>query len=219
MVEKEKEKLSKEKLNSELQSQIEAILFIAEEPVKIAKIAKFLKIKKEVCRKMIENLKNLYKTNNSGLQIIEKRDTIQLVSHKKHGQIIAKFLNKTLEESLTKAMLEVMAIIVYRGPLTRAQIDYIRGVNSSFLIRNLAIRGLIEKKENPEDSRSYLYEASFDFLKNIGLDKLEDLPDYKKLQEKSQEEYSESCESSKDSDEKSKGSTEEKEEATKEVKE
>ena len=177
------EKTTKEKeSNLDLKSQIEAILFVAEEPVEVLRLAKFLKIKKNACESKIEELKTFYKESRSGLQIIEKKDTIQLVSHKKYGALIARFLNKTLEEPLTKATLEVMAIIAYRGPLTRAQVDYIRGVNSSFLIRNLAIRGFVEKRENPEDTRSFLYEASFSFLKNIGLEKLEDLPNYEDFQ-------------------------------------
>lgn len=77
--------------------------------------------------------------------------------------------------------LEVLAITAYRGPISTAGIDYIRGVNSRLIVRKLAMQGLIEREENPDDSRSFLYKTGLDFLKSAGLNKLEDLPDYDKL--------------------------------------
>lgn len=162
-------------------AKIEAILFACGDFVDIGKVADFLKISKKEMKEEVTTLKDFYENSRNGLQIISKGNTIQLVSNSRFGKEIASFLNKRVNEPLTKVALEVLSIIAYRGPMTRAQIDHIRGVNCSFMIRNLAIRGLIEKQDNPTNSRSYLYSTSHDFLKSMGLTNIEKLPDYKLL--------------------------------------
>ena len=159
-------------------SKIEAILFASGEPVGASKLSSFLKITAKECKDAIDQLAKSYEERNSGLQIVENRNTIQLVSSGNHGELVAKFLKKNLNEPLSNAALEVLSVIAYRGPVTRAQVEYIRGVNCSFTIRNLAIRGLVERKENPADSRSFLYEASNDFIKSLGLSGVAQLPEY-----------------------------------------
>lgn len=166
-------------------SQIEAILFAVGESVGIGKLAKATKLSKKECREKLEKLENFYQENNSGLALIHKKDRIQLVSGKEHAELISNFLNKQLSEKLSRVALEILAVIAYRGPISRSEIEFVRGVNCSYTLRNLAMRGLIEKKENPENTRSFLYEASFDFMKHLGITKIEELPDYKTLKEKS----------------------------------
>lgn len=166
---------------NETQSKIEAILFATGEPIDIRKLASFLKLPKKDIEKGIKEMIAYFEEQKRGLQIIKKSNTIQLVSAAAHGDLVAKFLNKKLHEPLSKAALEVLAVIAYRGPVTRAQIEHIRGVNCSFTLRNLSIRGIVERRENPADNRSYLYEASNEFLKNSGLSSLDELPDYENL--------------------------------------
>jgi segregation and condensation protein B len=91
------------------------------------------------------------------------------------------FTKSALTESLSKAALEVLAIIAYRAPVTRAEIDAIRGVNCSFTLRNLLLRGLIEREGNPDDSRGYIYRPAFRFLEVLGLSKTSELPDFEAL--------------------------------------
>ncbi len=162
-------------------AKIEAILFACGDPVDTGRLADFLKISKKEIEAEIANLRDAYTDGKSGLQIITKGNTIQLVSNSRFGKVVASFLNKNINEPLTKAALEVLSIIAYRGPIARSQVDYIRGVNCSFMIRNLAIRGLIEKVENPNSTRSYLYSVSYDFLKSMGIEKIEQLADYEIL--------------------------------------
>lgn len=169
--------------NDILKPKIEAILFAAGEPVSIDKIAKFLKAKESEVTHEVEVLKKSYHERQAGLDILTKGNEVQLVSAKGQGEIVAKFLNKEISQDLSTAAAEVLSVVAYRGPITRAQIEQIRGVNCSFTLRNLAMRGLVERKDNPADSRSYLYEISFDFLKRLGLAKIEDLPDYQQLHE------------------------------------
>jgi len=81
----------------------------------------------------------------------------------------------------------VLSIVAYRGPITRAEIEAIRGVNCSFTLRALLIRGLLDRTENIKDNRRYLYNISFDFLKKLGMDSVEKLPDWETLNKKIEE--------------------------------
>ena len=164
-----------------IQANIEAILFAAGEPVEIKSLSTFFQKPSKEISVEIDKLSAQYLDEKRGLQIIKKGNTIQLVSSAKFGDSVAKFLNKKLHEPLSNAALEVLSVIAYRGPVTRAQIEHIRGVNCSFTLRNLAIKGIVDRKENPADNRSYLYEVSFDFLKKSGLSSVEELPDYDEL--------------------------------------
>ncbi len=164
-------------------AEIEAILFAAGDPVSIEKIQKFLKLTKAQIKDNIKSLSVRYDSDKTGLQIVEKQGKIQLVTKSDLSRGVAEFLGKALNEELSKSSLETLAVVAYRGPVTRAQVEHIRGVNCSYALRILALRGIIERKDNPLDSRSYLYEVSFEFLKSLGLKKIEELDEYEKLKE------------------------------------
>jgi segregation and condensation protein B len=91
------------------------------------------------------------------------------------------------EEDLSRASLETLAIVAYRSPITRAGIEAVRGVNSTFTLRTLLLRGLVERYENPADQRSYLYRPAFDLLKYLGIEKIENLPNFPELNKKLQD--------------------------------
>ena len=94
------------------------------------------------------------------------------------SSLIEKLTKEELMKDLGKAGLETLSIILYQGPLPRAEIDYIRGVNSQFILRNMLIRGLIEKVENPADRRSFLYKPTMQLLAHLGLSSTSSLPDF-----------------------------------------
>jgi segregation and condensation protein B len=106
---------------------------------------------------------------------------VQLVASAYSVEPVKKLIKSDFEEDLSQAALETLAIIAYRGPVSRAAVENLRGVNCSFILQSLAIRGLVEKKNNPEDGRSYIYNVTFDFLKHLGLGRLEDLPKFEEL--------------------------------------
>jgi segregation and condensation protein B len=164
-----------------LKSIIESILFSIGEPISIEKLAKTLGKNKDLAKRTIEDLENDYERENRGLRIIKKGEKAQLVSAPENSHYIEKLIKDELQEDLTPVSLEALAIIAYKGPIARAEIEEIRGVNSSYILRNLLIRGLIEKRGHPEDARAYIYEVSFDFLRKLGLKSIEELPEYKKL--------------------------------------
>jgi len=160
---------------------IEAILFYKAEPVKISRLAEILSLSEAEIGEALEALKS--DLTNRGLEIIEKDREIILATTAEVSEVIDKITKEELAQDLGKAALETLAIVAYRGEVSRAEIDYIRGVNSSFILRNLMIRGLLERIPNPHDSRGYLYRPTFDFLAHLGLTSAEQLPDFALVQE------------------------------------
>lgn len=165
--------------NMELKTILESILFAYGEPISLTKLAKITGTKEEDIEANLQNLKKDYQ--KSGLTLMEKDGYWEIGTNPKNAKYIEDMVKSDMTEELTRAAVETLTIVAYKGPITRAQIEYIRGVNSSFTIRNLLMRGLAERIENPEDQRSYLYRISFDFLKHLGLSKIEDLPKYKEF--------------------------------------
>jgi segregation and condensation protein B len=113
-----------------------------------------------------------------GLTLVQTDEEVMLGTAKELSPLIEKLTKDELSRDLGKAGLETLSIILYQGPITRAEIDYIRGVNSQFIVRNLLIRGLVERVENPKDARSFLYKTTLELLSHLGISKIEDLPEY-----------------------------------------
>lgn len=160
-----------------LDAKIEAILFFKAEPLSIKKLAQILKTDEMEIKNALAILKE--KLEGRGVTLIEKDDEVMLGTAGDAGGIIEELSKEELSRDLGKAGLETLSIVLYRGPITRSGIDYIRGVNSTFILRNLLIRGLVEKIPNPNDQRSFLYRATFDLLSHLGISRVEDLPEYR----------------------------------------
>jgi segregation and condensation protein B len=162
-----------------LDAQIEAVLFWKAEPVSVKKLAEiFAKNEKEI-REAVVILKN--NLQNRGLTLLDLDDSVSLGTAREMSSLIEKLTKEELVRDLGKAGLETISIVLYQGPITRAEIDYIRGVNSQFILRNLLIRGLVEKVENPADRRSFLYKPTMDLLAHLGVSAITDLPDYENV--------------------------------------
>jgi segregation and condensation protein B len=165
-----------------LDAQIEAILFWKAEPVSIKKLASILEKSEADIRAGIAALRvNLSGSNGGasrGLTLIELEDEVTLGTAKELSGLIEKLTKDELMKDLGKAGLETLSIILYQGPIARAEIDYIRGVNSQFILRNMLIRGLVEKVENPVDRRSFLYKPTMELITHLGLSGVSALPDY-----------------------------------------
>lgn len=166
-----------EELN--LDSQIEAILFWKGEPQSIKRLAASLGKKEEDILAGLEILKE--KIKDRGVELVFKDDEVMLGTTAKLSHIIERLTKEELVRDLGKAGLETISIIAYKGPLSRAEIDYIRGVQSNFILRNLQIRGLVERITNPKDARSFLYRPTFELLQFLGVAKIEDLLEYEKV--------------------------------------
>ena len=168
-------------MKPELLSELETLLFAVGAPLSIDQLAKTLDTDAETIESLLEILRTRYALPESGLMIIRLGEKVQLGTKASNTKIIERMKEAELEDGLSRASLETLAVIAYRAPVTRADIDAIRGVNSNFTLRHLLIRGLIERQGNPLDARGYIYRPTFDFLKTLGLEKLTDLPDYEML--------------------------------------
>ena len=113
-----------------------------------------------------------------GLALVQHNETVMLATHPDMATTIDALYTREVTSPLSKTALETLAIILYKGPLQKSEIDYIRGVNSQFMLRNLSVRGLVEKLENPADKRRPLYQATHDTLTFLGISSAADLPEY-----------------------------------------
>ena len=140
------------------------------------KLAEFLGVGQTEINEAIEKLKEILKER--GIVLQEKENEITLGTAPELSDLIEKLQKEELNKELSKASLETLSIILYKNGVSRSLIDYIRGVNSSFTLRALSIRGLIEKSIDPEDNRRYIYKPSFQLLSFMGVKSVEELPDY-----------------------------------------
>ncbi|MBI2035531.1 MAG: SMC-Scp complex subunit ScpB [Candidatus Liptonbacteria bacterium] len=155
---------------------LEAALFIYGEPMSFKKAADILKIKPGEIPELIQELKN--SLANGGLDLIINDESVQLVTKPNFADMIETIIKEELSSEITPAALETLAIISYLGPLPRARVDYIRGVNSSYILRTLLLRGLIVRTPDPKRGNAFLYKASFDLLKFLGVSSVSELPDF-----------------------------------------
>ncbi|HOY90587.1 MAG TPA: SMC-Scp complex subunit ScpB [Bacteroidales bacterium] len=164
---------------------VEGLLFASGEAISLNKLSELLSESTENITLSIKELINDYISENRCLNIIqngnEKQIFYQIVTNKNISTLVQKLNNAVLEGDLTKGALEVLSIVMYRSPLNRAEIDDIRGVNSSYILRALVLRGLINRYQNPNRKNEYLYEPSFDLLKHLGITDLSTLPEFEKL--------------------------------------
>lgn len=168
-----------------LDTKLEAFLFWKGEPISKKKIITALECSKEELEQAIQTLESTL--SSRGLRIMQNDDEIELRTAPEASALIEKMTKEELVRDLGKAGLETLAIILYKSPIRRSDIDYIRGVNSSFIIRNLLIRGLIERVTGKEEGgRGYQYKPSIDLLAHLGIAKITDLPEYEKVKEELQ---------------------------------
>lgn len=162
--------------NQPLEQKIEALLFWKGEPVSRKWIGQSLGITEGMVNDGLAVLEE--KLKDRGISLLIKEDEVTLGTKKEFSDLIAKVTKEELSRDIGKAGLETLAIVLYKGPITRRDIDYIRGVNSNFILRNLMIRGLVEKVPNEQDQRSFLYKPTFELLSHLGVEKIDMLPEF-----------------------------------------
>ncbi len=158
----------------DISAQIEALLFFKGEPVKIGFLSSILKITEDEALSGIQMLED--RLSLRGIVLMRNGDEILLSTAPAMGATIEALLKEEISKDLGKAGLETLAIVLYRGPIARSDINYIRGVNSNYILRSLLVRGLIEKVEG--SARSTTYRPTFELLSYMGVSKVEDLPEY-----------------------------------------
>jgi segregation and condensation protein B len=164
---------------SKLKSQILSILFVASKPVVMKELQDVLEITEEELKTVIAEL--VAGNQTSGIILLAHENKLQLASNPDNSPVVKKFLSLELREKLTDSALETLAIIVYRQPVSKAEIENIRGVNSQYTLRHLLIRGLIEKVQSDTDKRMQLYKTTLEFMQHLGIKDSTELPDFAEL--------------------------------------
>lgn len=168
---------------STLQEIIEAVLFAAGHPVTYDKLAEILEIPSSEVRKIVENFSLLYNegTTPRGVQLVLFDKACQLCTKSDYEEYVKAALGmRSGSSNLSNSSLEVLAIVAYHQPVTRAYIDQVRGVDSSYAVNMLREKNLIEQKGRLDvPGRPALYGTTLDFLRCFGLSSIEQLPDIK----------------------------------------
>ncbi len=159
---------------------IEAVLFISPRPLTIGRLASLLETDKEAIEQAVAELVDQYEKHKGGIALLQNGIEVQLVTNVDAASIVQKFLKEETTGELTRPSQETLTIIAYRGPITKADLEKIRGVNCSLILRNLMIRGLVEAEEDKKRLVTF-YTVTSDFLRHLGLTRLSELPDYDSL--------------------------------------
>ncbi|TSC62401.1 MAG: segregation and condensation protein B [Parcubacteria group bacterium Gr01-1014_48] len=167
-----------------LDALIEAILFYKGEPTALSVLATITKEPEEHVERALIALEG--KLQGRGIALIRHDHSVMLVTAGAAAQTIELMQKDELSRDLSKAALETLTIILYRGPISRPQIDYIRGVNSQFILRALLVRGLVEKTPDSQNSRTVLYQGTTELMGHMGISRFEDLPEYAGVREKTE---------------------------------
>lgn len=165
---------------SSLKSKIESLLFISAKPMTVRQLSGLMKKEEKEVKKAGDELVESYKDSKSGIQIIKNGSKFQMVSSPENTKLVQEFIQDETTGDLSRPSLETLTIIAYRGPISKIDLDRIRGVNCSLILRNLLIRGLIEAKTDKTKEQTY-YNVTLDFIRFLGIHELEELPDYEKL--------------------------------------
>ena len=164
----------------ELKSLLESLLFVADRPVLVRDLAQALEVAEGEVKGALQSLHAEYQAR--GIRLQYKGDEVQMVSAPEAGPHIERFLGLELSGRLSTAALETLSIVAYRQPVTRMQVEAIRGVHSDGVLRSLVRRGLIEQVGRAETvGRPILFGTTFEFLQQFGLQRLEDLPNWEAL--------------------------------------
>jgi len=164
----------------DLINQIEALLFFQAGPSTVSDLMKTTESSTPAVRTALDALDE--RLRGRGLSLIRVEDTVELVTAPSVSEVIQRARENELSGNLGRAAIETLTIVLYRGPVSKPDIDYIRGVNSRAILRSLLIRGLVEKTRGKEP-RAGTYVATSDTLKYLGIGSISLLPEYEETRE------------------------------------
>lgn len=167
----------------DLAAKIEALLFVSASPISISQLVNYLEEKPRMIEEILRELSARYE-RESGLRLEEFNGRFQLTSAPELHSIIEQYLGQEESSSLSQAALEALSIVAYRQPVTRPDVDEIRGVNSDGVMRNLLNKGLIQEVGRSEGAgRPIIYGTTNEFLQYFGLSSLRDLPQFEEIRD------------------------------------
>lgn len=159
-----------------LASRAQALLFAEGDSLTIKKLAQLLECDQSTLLQALADLKDALQ--GTGLTLVQTELEAALAVSQESAEAVRAARTKDASRDIGDAGLEVLGILLYEGPSTRADIDYIRGVNSTSTIRALLSRGLIDRIGNPADGREYLYQPTVELLAHLGVSEARALPEY-----------------------------------------
>lgn len=159
-----------------IEVEIEAALFFRGGAITVKELSAHIGLSKEETETGITSL--AMSLEGRGIRLVREGETVALATAPETHELIEKMRREELEGPLGKAGLETISIVIFRGPISRSDIEYIRGVNCSSILRSLLIRGLITRIENTSDKRSFLYQATAELPAYLGVSSLTDIPGY-----------------------------------------
>lgn len=168
---------------SEVSAKIEALLFVHGEPMKTSRLAELTGASIEEVDAGLAALSEKLNSPDMGLALMVSEGKAMLVTKPELAEQVKVLTTEELDSELSPASLETLSLIAYLGPVTRAEIEFIRGVNSSFILRNLMVRGLVAKEADKDRPGGFVYRATFDFLRHVGASSQEELPEFAKYRD------------------------------------
>tara|TARA_B100000508_G_scaffold60333_1_gene47107 strand:- start:148489 stop:149040 length:552 start_codon:yes stop_codon:yes gene_type:complete len=163
----------------EMSAKIEAVLFAKGEQVAIKELAKLFEVPEAEIKQNLTILAD--ELEKRGITLLRTDSHVELRTAAGASDIIEKMHKEELSGGIGKAGIETLSILFYKGASTRADIEYIRGVNAGAALRTLLMRGLVTRTTNPKDSRSYLYKPTTEALAHLGVGAKEELQNYEEL--------------------------------------
>ena len=168
-----------------LEQKIEGLLFYKGEPMTIKKLAELLRASEEAIKEAVLKLEESLSAR--GLTLIKKDDSVAMAVAGELSSLIEDIRKEEITKDLSRATLETFSIILYKNGATRGEIDFIRGVNSSFILRNLLIRGLVEKGPDPRGNRRVIYHPTYEALSFMGIHSIRELPGFEETKKELEE--------------------------------
>lgn len=163
-----------------LDIQFEAVLFVSAQPLASAKLERLLGCTREELESAAKALADRLSEHGSALMLVMHHGQYELVTRPELAELVETVVHVEVQSDLSRPALETLAILAYRGPLSRAELEQIRGVQSSLILRNLMLRGLVEMREDVRLGQP-TYVVTIDFIKHLGLPNKEALPEYEAL--------------------------------------
>lgn len=163
----------------ELEAIIEAILFAAGDAVELERLADIVDVDKRTLRGIIKKMADEYNYERRGVQIIRLEDSYQMCTRGEYSNYVSMLAEPRRKQSLSNAAIEVLAIIAYKQPVTRAAIEHIRGVNCDYVVNRLIERNLIEEVGRLDaPGRPILFGTTMEFLRCFGIPSISELPEF-----------------------------------------
>lgn len=160
-------------------SAIECILFVSGEPVSTVQLQRALGVTQMEILHLLDTMDSLYQSEQRGILLYRTEETVQLVSNKKYAAYVEELLQPAQTKSFSQAMLETLSVVAYRQPVTRAEIEAVRGVRCEYSVSQLVKLGLIQELGRKDAvGRPMLFGTTDAFLRQFGISSVKDLPCY-----------------------------------------